>query len=240
MAGTAGGIPQSGICRMHHLVFILSAVLIVGLAYFAVPWLAARWLKFRLRRASSGIKLSFDDGPGLSNTPLLLKALDNYPQKASFYLLGKRSEQHPEIVRQISETGHEICSHGYEHCNYWKISPWRAIKDIQKGWQIIDAALGRTNRNKYPFRPPYGKMTLPVLVYLLINKVPIRYWSFDSGDTFDKLPDVSDKVRELITQKKGVVLLHDFDRDNRERNEFVLSFVEAALNIKETDSETSA
>lgn len=173
--------------------------------------------------------LTFDDGPGNKLTPRILKLLDEYKVKATFFLLGRNIAGREQIVRQIAAKGHEIGSHGYDHLHHWKVSPVRAIRDIKQGWKAIDIALG-TNRGRYPFRPPYGKMNLVSLFYLWVKKVPIIYWTVDSGDTWAaEKRDVYRAVTLTKIEGGAVVLAHDFDRTKDDTNKIVLDSISLVL-----------
>ena len=45
----------------------------------------------------------------------VLDALRESGARATFFVLGRHVEAHPELVRRISDEGHEIASHGYDH-----------------------------------------------------------------------------------------------------------------------------
>lgn len=132
------------------------------------------------------------------------------------------------IVRQILEQGHDIFSHGYDHLHGLKTSPFRVLSDIKRGWAAIDSALG-TMRKKYPFRPPNGKLNIISLLYLWFKHVPIVYWSLDSRDTWREKPDCH-LIPQLAVKTGGAVLLvHDFDRKNKDTSRYVIESVRAAL-----------
>jgi len=57
------------------------------------------------------VALTFDDGPDPVDTPRLLDLLREKNVKATFFVVGKRAEQHPEIVRRAWEEGHLIGNH---------------------------------------------------------------------------------------------------------------------------------
>jgi len=199
--------------------------------YVGVPWiygqLARRLLEQRAKEYEA-LVLTFDDGPGSSLTPAILNILAESKAKATFFLLGRNIAGREAIVRKIAEQGHDICSHGYDHLHSLKVSPFRALSDIKRGWAAIDAALG-TMRKKYPFRPPNGKLNIICLLYLLVRQVPIVYWSIDSGDTWRRRPD-SLRVTQLAERAGGAVsLAHDFDRKNENTSRFVVESVRAAL-----------
>jgi len=211
------------------------AISILGLVflYVGVPWIYGRMARRSLKRKAKEHKalvLTFDDGPGISLTPAILNILAEGKAKATFFLLGRNIVGREEIVRQIAEQGHDICSHGYDHLHGLKTSPFRVLSDIKRGWVAIDAALG-TMRKKYPFRPPNGKLNIISLLYLLIRKVPIVYWSVDSGDTWREVPDGL-RVAQLAERAGGAVsLAHDFDRKNENRSRYVVGSARAALTM---------
>jgi len=209
------------------------AVGILGLIflYVGVPWIygqLARRILGRRAKEHEALVLTFDDGPGSSLTPAILSIFAESKAKATFFLLGRNIAGREAVVRQIAEQGHDICSHGYDHLHSLKVSPFRALSDIKRGWAAIDAALG-TMRKKYPFRPPNGKLNIICLLYLLLRQVPIVYWSIDSGDTWREKPD-SRRVALLAEKAGGAVsLAHDFDRSNENTSQFVVESVRAAL-----------
>jgi len=197
-----------------------------------VPWVHGRCLRLLLKHKAvkaKAVVLTFDDGPGNRLTPAILDILADHNTKATFFLLGRNIVGRESIVKQIEEHGHEICSHGYEHIDYWKSSPFRAISDIKRGWRAIDKALGRKQR-VYPFRPPGGKLNLFCLLYLWIRKSPVFYWTLVTGDTWP--PGKRDSQRAaLLAGKTGgaVVLAHDFDRTTDDVDNMVLDSVRLAL-----------
>ena len=220
------------------------SVLGIGAAafiYIGIPWIYARWLRLLLKLKATKLRffaLTFDDGPGSKLTPTILRILAEHDAKVAFFPLGRNIAGREQLVRQMASQGHEICSHGYDHLHYWKVSPVRAIKDIKRGWQAIDYALG-VNHGKYPFRPPNGKLNIVCLLYLLIRRVPIIYWTLDLGDTWDTEPHDYNRMA-LLAKKAGgaVAMAHDFDRTNDRVDRLVLESVRLALTMaKETGLE---
>lgn len=64
--------------------------------------------------------LTFDDGPSTENTEKILKVLDDYDIKATFFVINHRGEENDELYQKIVEKGHTIGIHSYSH-NYEKI-----------------------------------------------------------------------------------------------------------------------
>lgn len=220
---------------MKPFIFSIFMIFTIGFIYIGIPWLHGRFLRILLSRKSADKKvlvLTFDDGPGDRMTPMILTLLSEYHAKATFFLLGRNVANREHLVRQIASEGHEICSHGYDHLNYWKYSPWRCLADIQKGWKAIDKALG-TQHVKYPFRPPYGKLNIICLIYLLIRRVPVLYWSLDSGDTWSPVGHRDSHRTAQLAKKSGgaVTLAHDFDRSDDRSERFVLESLQYTLEM---------
>lgn len=63
--------------------------------------------------------LTFDDGPS-SNTDKVLKILDQYGIKATFFVVGKTGEADQQRMRDIVAAGHTLAIHSWSH-DYKKI-----------------------------------------------------------------------------------------------------------------------
>jgi len=213
-------------------VFVGLGVCVLGFLYLGLPWMYGRWLRISLNNKAVKNKtlvLTFDDGPGSRLTPAILDILSAHNVKATFFLLGRNIAGRESIVKRIQKEGHEICSHGYEHINYWKVLPTRALSDMRKGRQAINEATGRDD-GTYPFRPPYGKLNLISLLHLWIHRVPVYYWTLVSGDTWPVEKRNFRRVAELAGNAGGAVsLAHDFDRADDSVDDFVLKSLSAAL-----------
>ena len=61
--------------------------------------------------------MTFDDGPTTSVTPKILDILKEENVKATFFVIGKSVDAHPEIVKRAYDEGHYIANHGYSHNN---------------------------------------------------------------------------------------------------------------------------
>ena len=66
-------------------------------------------------RFVKAVALTFDDGPHLAYTPRILDILAKYNAKATFFVVGKMVELHPELVMSEYTAGNEIGNHTYSH-----------------------------------------------------------------------------------------------------------------------------
>lgn len=202
--------------------------------YFGIPWAYCRWNQRMLRQRAvkhHQVLLTLDDGPGRQLTTAVLHLLAAQNAKATFFLLGRNIRGNADLVRLIQAQGHEIGSHTFDHLHAWKVAPWRSVSDIRRGLRAIDDALG-ARAGRYPFRPPYGKLNLMTLLYLLARRIPIVYWTVDSGDTWSVRPQDSQAARLSKAAGGGVVLAHDFDRETPgEIHRYVLNVLRSTLEM---------
>lgn len=203
----------------------------VGLALlYVAPWIwrhrqmATVRAQLTTRRL---LALTFDDGPSGTMTPELLDLLKTYDARATFFMLGKHAQEHPEIVDRVVREGHEVGCHSDQHLNAWKVPPWQAIKDIELGYEHLAPWISRSA----PFRPPYGKVTLPTQRAVVRQGAPIWWWTIDSGDSYKALPSPVDVTDNLRKEGGGIVLLHDGSMTPRseERQAFTLATTAALL-----------
>lgn len=104
--------------------------------------------------------LTFDDGPTISTTPGVLEILKEEDVKATFFVIGKYVEKHPEIVKQAYEEGHYIANHGYNHNNSMLYKTEESfINEIKKTDEAIGKAIGIEHYCSHVFRFPNGYMS---------------------------------------------------------------------------------
>lgn len=192
----------------------------VAAGWYLAPMAARRRQEHRLRRlcaASGTLVLTYDDGPGPDLTPRLLDLLDTRGARATFFVVGARADETPELVDRMIDEGHEVACHTHEHLNAWFALPWRGVADVDAGYR----SLARWVPGDGPFRPPHGKMTPMTWAALRRRGAPIGWWTIDGGDVRGTLPPVTTAVERARRAGGGIVLLHDADREE-ERDEYVL------------------
>jgi peptidoglycan/xylan/chitin deacetylase (PgdA/CDA1 family) len=104
--------------------------------------------------------LTFDDGPRAPYTEQMLAVLVQRKVRAVFFVVGKRAEAQPALVRQTRAAGHQVFSHTYSHARLGDdIEPkgldYKATKaEILGGHQTIENVLGTSvpRRWRSPFR----------------------------------------------------------------------------------------
>lgn len=200
------------------------------------PWIWRQWQMSIIHRSLTTrrvLALTYDDGPNGTLTPELLDLLESYEARATFFMLGKNAQEHPKIVDRVIREGHEVGCHSDQHLNAWKVLPWRAIKDIELGYQHLSPWIQRNAA----FRPPYGKVTLPTQRAVLRKGAKIWWWTIDSGDSHETLPALEQVTHKLREEGGGIVLMHDGSVTVRsqERNAHTLAATAALLSVAEAE-----
>lgn len=133
-------------------------------------------------RGSSGkqqIALTFDDAPDTLYTPKVLDILKKHNVKATFFVIGKLAEQHPDVVKRIAREGHVLGNHTYNHAQLKKLSMDKFIEDIEKSEAALSPLAGYAPRL---IRPPYGAVTDEELAWLKEAGYLTVNWNVDPED----------------------------------------------------------
>ena len=157
---------------------------------------------------SNQVALTFDDGPVPGKTEVILEILERYNVPASFFCIGNRVKEHPQIVSKIHAKGHVVGNHSYWHGKLFDLQMPSAIaKELDDTSQIIFETLGVKPEF---FRPPYGVTNPMVASAIRQGGYKTIGWSVRSLDT---VINDSEKLFSKVTAPlKGgdIVLFHDF------------------------------
>ncbi len=153
------------------------------------------------------VALTFDDGPDPVFTPRLLDLLREKQVKATFFVVGQRALQHPEIVRRAWDEGHLIANHTWSHRNlFCFLTPECLRAEIELGSDAVRQCCGF--RPRY-FRSPVGLRHL--LLRPALRRAGLEYvsWRIRSWDTV--IRDPQELSRRILSRVHGseIILLHD-------------------------------
>lgn len=193
----------------------LYSVLILGGLWFGITAMGATMVRldyfFPALHENPSVKnreiaLTFDDGPE-PQTLKVLELLKQHNIKATFFCIGHKIDEHPEIFKQIIREGHTIGNHSYSHPKNWG---FLSSKTVQRELESCDkAAKSRGGVQLHYFRMPFGNCN-PNIAKSLKNTghQPVG-WSLRS---FDALLTSEENIFKRITTKLKpgqVILMHD-------------------------------
>lgn len=159
------------------------------------------------------VYLTFDDGPN-QYTEDIVKLLEKYDQKATFFLLYNGIVRQPETVKLLAANGHGIGLHGVTHRkNLFYKSDDSPLKEMNTDNKALEKAL---KKRTALIRTPYGsKPYLSSAQYKLLEQSGYKLWDWnvDSGDSAKAYVSPKTIETRVLTGLKAkttpVVLLHD-------------------------------
>lgn len=167
------------------------------------------------------VVLTFDDGPHMSNTPIILDVLKRHGVKAMFFQLGsvfdgqyigsENVKTTLQIQERLLKEGHVVANHTYSHPNMSKLAFEAARAQITSAQTFIGAASkGSANQTRF-FRPPYGDSDYKTLLAIEDAGLYPLFWNIDSRDWEAKTPRqlVDNTIKAAEEMDGGIVLLHD-------------------------------
>lgn len=164
--------------------------------------------------------LTFDDGPNISVTPKILDILKKENIKATFFVIGKHVQEHPEIVKRAYEEGHYIANHGYDHNNknMYK-SEESFMNEIKKTDEEIGKAIGVENYSSHVFRFPNGFMSsqnkakkkeaVQILYQMEYTYIDWNCLNNDSVKKYTKEQLINNLKKSCKNKETLVILMHD-------------------------------
>jgi len=153
------------------------------------------------------IAITFDDGPNLEFTPQVLKLLNVFNAKATFFCIGKNIESNPELFKKIIAENHTIGNHTYSHTNsFGFLNTEKVVSELEQTNAIIKEHSGL---EVLLYRPAFGVTNPNIKRAVKTLGLQSIGWNKRSLDT----RNLSEKaILNRITKniKKGdVILLHD-------------------------------
>jgi cellulose synthase/poly-beta-1,6-N-acetylglucosamine synthase-like glycosyltransferase/peptidoglycan/xylan/chitin deacetylase (PgdA/CDA1 family) len=105
------------------------------------------------RVPTDAIALTFDDGPDPQWTPKILDVLARHHAHATFFVIGSKVNEHPELVRRMLAEGHEVGVHTFTHAELDTVPQWRRDLELTLCQNAIAGAAGV---NSTLLRPPFA------------------------------------------------------------------------------------
>ena len=162
--------------------------------------------------------LTFDDGPWPTTTPKVLDALKKECVQATFFLIGRNTQEHPELARREIAEGHTVGHHSFSHPLLGRLSMAKAEADIDRGIAQDELALYGKRRSEPT--TPFFRFPGFVSNRALLDRMQARHIVVFGADVWasDWLPMGPDQELRLILGRidkigRGIVLLHDTKRE---------------------------
>lgn len=195
----------------------LALVVVLGLLIISVSLLLfqvskSRTFQFfgtlvnRVETTQKVVALTFDDAPN-QKTLEVLKILEDRDAPATFFVIGKNIEQHPDIARAIVSAGMTVGNHSYSHQRF-----------VFKSQDFIDFEIQKTNQlvrnsgyqGEITFRPPNGKKLFGLPRYLHGHNIKTIMWDIEPDTYVAGNSEAITKYTLDHVRPGSIILLHPF------------------------------
>jgi len=195
-------------CMLGSVISGVSAAAVVTAGYQSMAP-TAQWYGQTftgLPHSSRQIALTYDDGPNDPHTLRLLEVLARHGVRATFFLIGRYVQQHPEIVHEIIQAGHVVGNHTSTHPLLTFKNEIAIRQELSECRSALQDAIGE---HSSLFRPPFGGRRPAVLrIARELGMSPVM-WNVTGYDW--NAPPAPEIERKITKQIRGgdVILLHD-------------------------------
>ena len=156
----------------------------------------------------NGIVLTFDDGPHPVHTPRILDILKKRNIQVVFFVTGSELAKFPALGEKIVADGHLLGNHVYDHMGVDECTFREYQLSIEKADNLINN-IDSLEKAKL-FRPPYSKISIKLLFFILFSKYTLFNWTIDSLDSFiHSKEELLDYCQKLSIVNGDILLFHE-------------------------------
>ncbi|MBF9072674.1 polysaccharide deacetylase family protein [Streptacidiphilus fuscans] len=178
------------------------------------------------RRDVPKVALTFDDGPDPVLTRQVLRILDRYGARATFFSVGHHVAALPDEVRRIADAGHELGNHSWSHPYLPDLTPSQLQEQLDRTTEAVAQLTGQAPTR---FRPPYGALTPEVLAALDGHPTTLTLWDVDSRDWTRPGPEQIATTVLGAARPGSVVLMHEGAGDRGQTVRALPTIIEGLL-----------
>jgi cellulose synthase/poly-beta-1,6-N-acetylglucosamine synthase-like glycosyltransferase/peptidoglycan/xylan/chitin deacetylase (PgdA/CDA1 family) len=163
------------------------------------------------------VVLTFDDGP-TAWTGEILDILRAHGTRATFFVIGARAADRPDLVKRMYAEGHEVGVHTFTHANLANVGGRRQQLELDQTQLAIVAATGHTTSLlRLPYSSRVGNVS--PAEWQAVQRTGNYRVVYADLDTVDwAKPGVTEIVQAGLPQgdKGAVIMLHDGGGDRSE------------------------
>ena len=152
------------------------------------------------------IAISFDASWGDDRTQEILNTLDKYNAKATFFVVGAWIDQYPDMLKKMSEKGHEIGNHSNKHPIMTTISAGKMLEEIATTDAKIMSITGKATTL---FRCPSGEYNNLVIETVESTNHYCIQWNADSIDWKEEGAEIEYNRIIKKTRPGSILLFHN-------------------------------
>lgn len=160
------------------------------------------------------VAITFDGGPDERWTPQVLDVLQAHGAKATFFVIGKYVDRHPDLVQRIQREGHALGNHSYDHPSFPLVSGQQRRRELR----ACATALAPYPQQLRLFRPPYLDQCVASRYDTWRLGYAVITCSRHANDWEDRPSEEMTRVLNDTIEAGDIVMLHDAVCDQRYRS----------------------
>lgn len=165
-------------------------------------------IRYRGPSGRNRVALTFDDGPVPGITDKVVRTLAARGHRATFFVLGRNAELHPELISSIVESGCEIGNHSYSHVHLSRVPYAQVADEVDRTERVLQKTIAGPSW----FRPPAGVLSWHLFRYLWrrgIRRSPVLWSVHVPHEHRKSQSEILDILKMTPPTAGDIVLLHD-------------------------------
>ncbi|WP_435879159.1 bifunctional polysaccharide deacetylase/glycosyltransferase family 2 protein [Streptomyces tuirus] len=182
------------------------------------------------RAPAKTIVLTFDDGPDPTWTPRIRAVLDHYGTPGTFFVTGQQTVRHPDVLRDVIRSGHEVGVHTFSHPDLTTQSASAVDRELALTQLALAGAAGiNTSLMRMPYSSTNRALDAPA--WAMTRRLGAKGYvlAFIDQDTNDwRRPGaraIADAATPDVPGRGAVVLLHDAGGDRSQTVEALKTLI---------------
>ena len=171
--------------------------------HYSPFWLKAYYSSYlwRVPTPEKRLYITFDDGPIPDVTEWVVETLRDYRAKGTFFCIGDNVRKNPAVFKKVSDQGHAVGNHTYNHLNGWKTPDTDYLTNVGRCAELLPETT--------LFRPPYGRIKDTQAREVLKTR-KIVMWDVLSGDFSQEVsPETCLRKTIQYARPGSILLFHD-------------------------------
>lgn len=235
--GAAAAAASASLARRHPAAAsaIAGAAALAGVAAFMPRNPAFGRAVWRGSPGDARAAITFDDGPGPS-TPDVLDVLAAERVRATFFVLGRQVDRHPDVVRRMVAEGHQVANHGYDHGILIFRGPRHVRDQLARTERAVQRAVGSDATSRL-FRAPHGFRGPATAIGSARAGYRMAAWTTGVFDSAEPGAAVIARRASRALRPGTILLLHDADgwAPGRPRQQTADALAEICRSARERD-----
>lgn len=125
------------------------------------------------------VAVTIDDGPSLKYVLKAMDCAEAHGSRVTFFVTGRWLVKDPQIARRITERGHQIGNHTWDHVALSKCPPAKVRDELTR---VNDLIVRSRGERPSLFRPPYGSHNAAVDKVGQALGMQVVMWDIDPQD----------------------------------------------------------